>query len=34
MSKDQYINTIIELLKKCEKKSTFEFILTLLRKTV
>ena len=34
MSKEEYIQVIVELLKKCEESSTFEFIYTLLRKTV
>lgn len=34
MSKKQYIKEIIELLNKCDKKSTLEFIYTLLKKTV
>lgn len=33
MNKEQYIQKIIELLEKCEKMSTLEFIYTLLRKT-
>lgn len=34
MNKEQYIEKIVELLKKCEAISTLEFIYNLLRKTV
>lgn len=34
MNKEQYIKSIVELLEKCNKLSTLEFILTLLRKTI
>lgn len=34
MSKEEYIIAIVDLLKKCEKMSTFEFIYSLLNKTV
>lgn len=34
MSKEQYIQSIVKLLKKCNKISTLEFIYTLLKKTI
>lgn len=34
MNKEEYIQSIIDLLNKCEKNSTLEFIYVLLKKTV